>query len=374
MALAAAPISETPALNAPPQARRSGSGRRALDPKISMASENQRNDARSSEGEASGAEPETYATAYHAPVLVEQVVRELVTDRAGTYLDATLGGGGHTAALLDALAREGRVLGVDRDAEALAEARTRLAGAVEAGRLGIAQGNFAQLRALVREPVDGILLDLGVSSHQIEVPERGFSFQREGPLDMRMDARGGLTAAAVVNEWSEADLRQLFYDYGEERRAPQVARAVAQARPLQTTEALAEAVRSAAIPPNETKTLARVFQALRIAVNGELEALEDALRAMPEVLREGGRVAVISYHSLEDRRAKRFLRYGNFRGEPLRDLYGHLIAPLEPVVKGPLRASEDEVAANPRARSARLRIAARRSDEAVAEWQRRTAS
>ena len=334
--------------------------------------------AEANEQDRPGDRPQGYATEYHAPVLVDPVVRELVTDPAGTYVDATLGGGGHAAALLDALAPAGRVLGLDRDAEALKEARTRLADAHAAGRLSLAQGNFARLAALVEEHVgervDGVLLDLGVSSHQIDVPARGFSFQREGPLDMRMDARGGLTAAEVVNGWSEGDLKQLFYDYGEERRAPQVARAIVEARPLETTEALAEVVRGAAIPPDETKSLARVFQALRIVVNGELEALEEALRALPDVLCEGGRAAVISYHSLEDRRAKRFLRYGNFEGEHVRDLYGHLIAPLEPVVKGPLQAEDEEVEVNPRARSARLRVAARRSDRAVAEWRTRTVS
>lgn len=320
----------------------------------------------------SGAAPASYATAFHAPVLVETIAERLVTDPAGTYVDATLGGGGHAAALLDALGSEGRLLGLDRDAEALEEVRRRFAREIEDGRLVVAQGNFARLEALVRQhlgrPADGVLLDLGVSSHQLDAPERGFSFQADGPLDMRMDPRGGLTAAQVVNDWSEGELRQLFYDYGEERRAPQVARAIAEARPLETTGALAEAVRAAAVPPSETKTLARVFQALRIAVNGELDALEAALRAGPEVLRSAGRMAVLSYHSLEDRRVKRFFRYGNFENQPVRDLYGNLIAPMERIVSGPLGADEDEVMANARARSARLRFAARRSDEAVREW------
>ncbi|PSQ80771.1 MAG: 16S rRNA (cytosine(1402)-N(4))-methyltransferase [Bacteroidetes bacterium QS_8_68_15] len=325
-----------------------------------------------------------YASSYHAPVLAETVARRLVTDPDGTYVDATLGGGGHAAALLDALSDDGRVIGTDRDEEALAEARERLPEAVDAGRLTVAKGNFARLTTLLNEhapekeeEVDGVLLDLGISSRQLDAPERGFSFQKEGPLDMRFDAEEGRrTAAQIVRDWPEDDLKQLFYDYGEEPRAPQVARTIVEARQersLETTEALAEVVRVATIPPEETKTLARVFQALRIAVNGELEALESALRALPEVLREDGRVAVIGYHSLEDRRAKRFLRYGNFEGRPVRDLYGHLIAPLKPVEKGPLTASEDEIERNPRARSARLRIAARRSDDAVDIWRARMA-
>jgi len=319
-----------------------------------------------------------FAGSYHAPVLVGAVARRLVTDPAGTYVDATLGGGGHAAALLETLAPEGRVVGIDRDPEALAAARDRLAEAQEAGRFVAVRGNFARLASLVEAhapgggPVDGVLLDLGVSSHQIDAARRGFSFRKDGPLDMRMDREGGRrTAAQVVNDWPEDDLKQLLYDYGEEGRAPQIARAVCEARPLRGTGALAEAVRSAVIPPDETKTLARVFQALRIAVNGELEALEAALHALPGVLKAGGRTAVISYHSLEDRRAKRFLRHGHFESTPVRDLYGHRIAPLETTDGSPFTADEDEIQRNARARSARLRVAARRDDDAVDEWRKR---
>jgi 16S rRNA (cytosine1402-N4)-methyltransferase len=319
-----------------------------------------------------------YATAYHAPVMAQAVARRLVTDPAGTYLDATLGGGGHAAALLDALGPEGRVVGFDRDGEALREARGRLAEAREKGRFAAAKGDFARLASLAEEhagaPVDGVLLDLGVSSRQLDAAERGFSFRKDGPLDMRMDREGGRrTAAQVVGDWPEGELKQLLYDYGEEPRAPQVARAIVEARPLDSTGALAEAVRSATIPPEETKTLARVFQALRIAVNGELDALEAALRALPGALEASGRVAVIAYHSLEDRRAKRFLRYGHFEATPVRDLYGHRLAPLAPVDGSPFTAADEEIQRNPRARSAHLRVAARRPDEAVAEWRKRVA-
>ncbi|PSQ99064.1 MAG: 16S rRNA (cytosine(1402)-N(4))-methyltransferase [Bacteroidetes bacterium QS_9_68_14] len=319
-----------------------------------------------------------YATAYHAPVMAQAVAQQLVTDPAGTYVDATLGGGGHAAALLDALGPEGRVAGFDRDGEALREARGRLAEAREKGRFAAAKGDFAQLAPLAEEhagaPVDGVLLDLGVSSRQLDAAERGFSFRKDGPLDMRMDRESGRrTAAQVVGDWPEGELEQLLYDYGEEPRAPQVARAIVEARPLDSTGALAEAVRSATIPPEETKTLARVFQALRIAVNGELDALEAALRALPGVLEASGRVAVIAYHSLEDRRAKRFLRHGHFEATPVRDLYGHRLAPLAPVDGSPFTAAEEEIQRNPRARSAHLRVAARRPDEAVAEWRKRVA-
>ncbi len=311
------------------------------------------------------ASPEGYASVFHAPVMAGAAVRALVADPRGCYVDATLGGGGHAAALLEAHAPEAQVLGIDRDAEALAEARTRLA---HDDRFRAVQGNFGDLEALLQAegtgPVDGLLLDLGVSSHQIDTAARGFSFQREGPLDMRMDRRGGRTAEAVVNTWDERELKELLYTYGEERRAPRIARALAEARPLGTTAELAEAVRGAVPERDEVKTLARVFQALRIAVNTELEALEQALEAGPSVLKAGGRMAVISYHSLEDRRVKRFFKYGNFENQPVRDIYGNLISPWRPdSVHGPVRPDEDEVAGNPRSRSARLRWAERRDED-----------
>lgn len=312
-----------------------------------------------------------YATAYHAPVLYNAVVEGLVTDPRGVYVDATLGGGGHSAALLDALAGEGRVIGIDRDADALAEAETRLAGEVARERFRTLRGNFADLHDLLADagvlPVDGLLLDLGVSSHQLDASERGFSFSAEGALDMRMDRRGGLSAHDLVNGWDEGALRRLFFEYGEEPKASRIARAIAEARPVETTRALAEVVRRVVPSRQANKTLARVFQAIRIAVNGELDALEAALEAALRVLkvsneeggRPGGRMAVIAYHSLEDRRVKRFFRYGNLEGEPVRDLYGRLLTPWREVTRKPVQPGSAEVAANPRARSARLRIAER---------------
>ncbi len=308
-------------------------------------------------------DPLRYATAYHAPVLARAVVELLVTDPAGLYVDATLGGGGHAEALLDALAPEGRVIGIDRDAEALAAARDRLSEAAGAGHFRAVQGAFGRLERLLAEldvpAVDGLLLDLGVSSRQIDAPARGFSFQQEGPLDMRMDPRRGLTADAIVNRWSAEELANVLYHYGEERRSRPIARAVVAARPLETTTALADVVRTAVPVRDEVKTLARVFQALRIAVNEELEQLEQVLRAGANVLRDGGRMAVISYHSLEDRRVKRFFRYGNFEGTPVRDLYGTLLTPWRELTRRPIRPDEAEIEANPRARSARLRAAER---------------
>ena len=325
------------------------------------------NDEQNERGRAGG-----YATDYHAPVLYNAVVEGLVTDREGVYVDATLGGGGHSAALLDALAEGGRVIGIDRDADALAAAEARLAADVERGRFRALRGNFADLQALLADvgagPVDGLLLDLGVSSHQLDVPRRGFAFSAEGALDMRMDQRGGLTAREVVNGWDEGELARLFFEYGEEPKARRIARAIAEARPLETTRELAEAVRGVVPSRQATKVLARVFQAIRIAVNGELDALETALAAALEVLkvgdreeggRPGGRMAVIAYHSLEDRRAKRFFRYGNLEGEPRRDLYGRPLTPWRELTRKPAGPTSAEVEANPRARSARLRIAER---------------
>lgn len=311
--------------------------------------------------------PMQYASDYHAPVLWQKVVDALVTDPAGTYVDATLGGGGHAAALLDALDLDGSVIGIDRDPEALAATRERLPEASETGRFRAVHGNFGRLQALLEAedivPVDGLLLDLGLSSHQLDEAERGFSFQAEGPLDMRMNPERGLTAREIVNTWDEGELRRAFYEYGEERRSSRIARAIIEARPLATTEELADVIRDVIPAPDEVKTLARIFQALRIAVNAELEMLEQALEQATEVVRTGGRMTVISYHSLEDRRVKRYFRYGNFEGEPVRDFYGNLIAPWRELNRKPMRAGEEEIEVNSRARSARLRVAERKEPQ-----------
>ncbi|MFB6271327.1 MAG: 16S rRNA (cytosine(1402)-N(4))-methyltransferase RsmH [Salinibacter sp.] len=320
-----------------------------------------------SQDDAFGDDPLRYATDYHAPVLSHDVQDRLVTDPAGRYVDATLGGGGHARALLDVLDPEGVVLGVDRDPEALATARDRLADERTAGRFRAVHGSFGGLEELLDAegvvPVDGLLLDLGVSSHQIDAPERGFSFRDEGPLDMRMNPQRGLTARQVVNEWSEDDLRNVLREYGEEPRAGALAHAIVEARPLDTTRDLAAVVENSVPPPDTVKSLTRVFQALRIVVNAELDELESALEQGTACVRPGGRIAVISYHSLEDRRVKRYLRYGNFDGEPRRDLYGNLVAPWTETPRGPIEAGDAEIEANPRARSARLRVAERRDED-----------
>ena len=306
-----------------------------------------------------------YATGYHAPVLAAETVDLLVTDPAGLYIDGTLGGGGHAAALLDALDPDALVVGIDQDPEARAAARTRLADAEAAGRFRALAGNFGDLAALLDaaglgphhgRPVAGVLLDLGVSSHQIDAAERGFAFSASGPLDMRMNSEAGESAADLVARLGADALADVIYQYGEERRSRAIARAIKNAPQMATTHDLAEAVRSAVPTREETKALARVFQALRIAVNGEMDVLEAALPAALDVLADGGRLAVIAYHSLEDRRAKQFLRTGRFSATVPKDAFGNPLTPWRPVTRKPVVAPEAEVALNPRARSARLRV------------------
>ncbi len=315
---------------------------------------------------------ERYATTYHAPVLCDVVVQGLVTNRDGLYVDATLGGGGHCAALLDALSAGGRVIGVDQDADALAAAGKRLHEAKEAGRFQALRGNFSEVAGLLAEvgidQVDGLLLDLGVSSYQLNTATRGFSYAGAGDLDMRMDDRGGLTAADIVNTWSPGDLIRLLREYGEEPQARRIVRKIVASRPLQTTDALADVIRST-VPSNRiNKTLARVFQALRIQVNDEMSVLESVLHLSVDLIKAGGRIAVISYHSLEDRRVKRFLKFGNLEGKPVRDFYGHLVTPWRLISRKAIKPDDQEIQINPRARSARLRIAERvSSDDESAE-------
>jgi 16S rRNA (cytosine1402-N4)-methyltransferase len=304
-----------------------------------------------------------YATGYHAPVLWHTVVRDLITNRSGVYVDGTLGGGGHTAALLDALADDALVIGIDRDREAHEVVRSRLGAELKKGRLRLAAATFAEwpdvLDDLGIEKADGLLLDIGVSSHQLDEASRGFSYAAAGPLDMRMNPAAPVSAADVVNEWAEADLRQVLYDYGEESRGRAIAAAIVRSRPIEDTAQLANVVRSAVPTRDEVKSLSRVFQALRIVVNDELGQLERALKVATDRIAIGGRVAVISYHSLEDRRAKRFFRSGNFEGEVERDLYGNRLVGWRELYRKPVVADPAEVQQNPRARSARLRIGER---------------
>lgn len=307
-----------------------------------------------------------YASGYHAPVLCNAVIQGLVTNPDGIYVDGTLGGGGHTAAMLDVLSPAGSVFAIDQDEEAIKEASARLQDEISSGRLTILKGNFSDMRALLLaqgvEEVDGILLDLGVSSHQLDEAERGFSHRMTGPLDMRMNQDQALSADFVVNEWEERDLMMAFFQLGEEPKARRIARAIVGSRPILSTEALAECVRDAAPRGAESKTLARVFQAIRIAVNQELDVLDSVLVSSIDQIKTGGRMAIISYHSLEDRRAKRFFKSGNLEGEIKKDFFGHQISPWVEITRKPVSADDEERALNPRSRSARLRIAERIED------------
>lgn len=307
----------------------------------------------------------------HVPVLVAEVVDYLAARRGGLFVDATVGPGGHAEALL-AASPEVRVVGVDRDPEALELADRRLASYGE--RVRLVEGRFDGLAALLAPlglgPVAGVLADLGVSSLQLDTPRRGFSFRREGPLDMRM-GREGPTAAEVVNRYGEADLERIFREYGEERQARRIARAIARARregPIATTRDLAEVIRRAkgqagagpAQREGRVDPATRVFQALRIEVNQELAALPGLLAETVELLEQDGRLVVISYQSLEDRLVKNVLR--DLARGAVDEVTGQTrweSQVIEVLTKKPVRPTPEEVAANPRARSARLRAARR---------------
>lgn len=294
----------------------------------------------------------------HIPVLLDTVLDALQPQPGGVYVDGTLGAGGHSAALLEASAPDGRVLAFDRDPVALEIARKRLVGYGE--RFEGVHASYTQMEHHVDAGVDGILLDLGYSSLQIDDPARGFSFQHEGPLDMRFDTEQTLNAAEIVNTWREAEIADVIYRYGEERHSRRIARAIVAARPIETTQELAELVKHS-VPRSREKIhpATRTFQGLRIAINDELGELERVLSQAVRLLRPGGRLAVISFHSLEDRIVKHFLR------EQARDCICLPEQPMctcehEPVLrvitKKPLIATEAEIAANPRARSAKLRV------------------
>lgn len=277
---------------------------------------------------------------HHISVLSREVLAGLQVKAGGLYLDATLGGGGHSRLILDAAA-DVRLVGIDRDRTALDATRPTLPETVE-----LWQGNFADFEPGDRV-FDGIVADLGVSSPQLDVGERGFSFQQDAPLDMRMDQSAELSAAEVINHWREADLVRIFSEYGEERFSKRIARAIIAARPLHSTLGLAETIRQA-VPGKfrygRIHPATRVFQALRIAVNRELESLETFLNRTPHWLKPGGRIAIISFHSLEDRRVK-----NQFRASEQ----------LKIITKKPLTAQPDELAQNRRSRSAKLRVAER---------------
>ena len=301
---------------------------------------------------------------YHVPVLLQEAIDGLDIQESGTYVDVTFGGGGHSRQILRRLGPEGRLLAFDRDPDAAARA-AQDSDFVRAGhRFILVRENFRYLKNYLRfykvVPVDGILADLGVSSHQFDVAERGFSIRSHGPLDMRMDQAGSLTASEVLNTYSEEELARIFVQYGEIPFGRRLASAVVKAREEASFEYTDQAV-DFFIPfagkGKENKFLATVFQALRIEVNGEMENLKGLLEQSLEVLKPGGRLVVISYHSLEDRMVKNIMKTGNISGKMEQDFYGRIQAPLKVVNNKVIVPTEEEVERNPRSRSAKLRIA-----------------
>lgn len=298
----------------------------------------------------------------HVPVLYQEVLAGLRPAPGEKYIDATVGAGGHAAGILAAAAPDGQLLGLDRDPAALAVAGETLAPFGDRARL--VQASYTRAAEVAAELkfglVDGFLLDLGLSSLQLDDPQRGFAFQSEGPLDMRFDPASELTAAEIVNTWPLDELADIIYRYGEEPRSRAIARAIGAARPLSTTGELAAAVERA-VGGRRGQRLhpaTQTFQALRIAVNGELEALQAVLPEAVGLLKPGGRLAVISFHSLEDRLVKNFLREAARGHDDLSQPYPRPFEPvLELVTRKPVTPRPDEVAQNPRARSAKLRIA-----------------
>jgi 16S rRNA (cytosine1402-N4)-methyltransferase len=301
------------------------------------------------------------ASVYHRPVLLTESIDALALTPDGTYVDATFGGGGHSRAILARL-NGGRLVAFDQDPDAAAEAAK-----VSHRSFTFCPTNFRNLKAWLRlssiDAVDGVLADLGISSHQIDTASRGFSTRFEGPLDMRMDFERGRTAADVLNGEGERELHRILGMYGELKNARSAAAAIVRYRSshsLKTGSDLKSALEGLMPKGGASKYLAQVFQALRIEVNGELEALQEFLAQTPEVIRKGGRLVVISYHSLEDRMVKSFLSRGRVSGEGEKDLYGNLIRPFNPVYRKPIVPAEAEVNENPRARSAKLRAGERR--------------
>lgn len=293
---------------------------------------------------------------YHNPVLLKETVDGLNIKPDGVYVDVTFGGGGHSREILKRLNDKGRLYAFDQDEDALNNA-------IDDERFVLIHENFRYIKRFLRfhgvKNVDGILADLGVSSHQFDVPERGFSTRFDAELDMRMSKRNDLSAYVVVNEYDDANLRRVFLDYGELKNAPALSRTIIEARtkkPIKTTDEL-KIVLSKYLPEKiKNKVLAQIYQAIRIEVNQEMEVLKEFLEQSLEILKPEGRLSVISYHSLEDRLVKRFMKNGMFEGEPERDFYGNFSVPFDLVGKL-IVPDEEEIKVNNRARSAKLRIA-----------------
>ena len=295
---------------------------------------------------------------YHTSVLLDESVSALVESKDGVYADATFGGGGHTAEILSRLSQNGSVLAFDRDMDAIGNR-------INDPRLTLIRSDFRWIHNHVlnqghKDGIDGVLADLGVSSHQFDTAERGFSFRYEAPLDMRMNQEAEKTAADIVNNYEYEDLEKILRLYGEVDNSRKIAQLICKARessPILTTGELGKAIESALPKFAEHKFLAKVYQALRIEVNQEMKSLEKFLSGAAASLKPGGKMVIITYHSLEDRMVKNFIKAGNIEGKVEKDFYGNATAPLKAVNKKPILPQEEEIAANTRARSAKLRIA-----------------
>ena len=293
---------------------------------------------------------------YHNPVLRQLSVDYLVTNPNGTYVDVTYGGGGHSRCILEKL-DQGRLIAFDQDSDAQSQL-------LEDERFTFVASNFKNLNRFLKYhqafPVDGILADLGVSSHQFDTPERGFSYREDGVLDMRMNTQTGKTAQDIVNQYDEKALSDIFYRYGELSDGRTLARRILKAReeqPITTTGQLVEALKPSLIRGKENKSLSKIFQAIRIEVNQEMAVLESFLTQSLDALKEGGRLVVIAYHSLEDRLVKNIMRSGNLAGEVEKDFYGNPQTPFKLVTRKAIQPDIEEITINPRARSAKLRVA-----------------
>ena len=295
---------------------------------------------------------------YHQPALLHECIEGLSINPSGIYADLTFGGGGHSREILSKLNVDGRLVAFDQDEDSIENK-------LDDERFTLINENFRYLKNFLRLhkafPLDGILADLGISSHQIDTPERGFATRYEGPLDMRMGRNQLTTAAHMINTYPEEKLQAVFKLFGELSNSRQLAAAIVQARtnPITTTTELKDAIKSC-LPSNyENKILAQIFQAIRIEINDEMGALQAMLKQCADVLKPGGRLVIISYHSLEDRLVKNYMKSGNMEGILEKDFYGNILAPLKPVSRKPITPESDELASNPRSRSAKLRIAQR---------------
>ena len=294
---------------------------------------------------------------YHQPVLLQETIAGLVNNLDGVYVDVTFGGGGHAQEVLNILSSKGKLIGFDQDKDAAKNV-------ISDPRFQFVQSNFKHLKKFLQfykaYPIDGILADLGVSSHQFDEPTRGFSYRFDDALDMRMDTNKGTTAAEIINTYPNQKLAKLLFAYGEVQNAHKIAALIEKTRvinPIKTTGKLVETITPALPKGKENKTLSQIFQALRIEVNGEMEALQSLLEQSIEALKPGGRIAIISYHSLEDRMVKNFFKTGNIEGELYKDFYGNPLTPFKLITKKAVVPTEEEIIQNPRARSAKLRIA-----------------